>query len=319
MHLTYRPALVPDIEHCLEMLPPEFEYSPLGLTEFAHLWQEWLRAGTMQMAVIEDGSRPVESRLVAFGNSVFVTDTFAEEAKTVLAPYLSAQIIQRCIDERTPLLSLNAVRAANSGTGLTLMVLHVGWRASLSVDEMRWVKGKLLEALLFTHGGYRLKEMMQEIYSAEERQRGIAAGALVKNDYAAYYHAHPEAVPTPERHPYLIGGCRSEISDGSYLSPLFFYSPPRFFFKIGEQEVLRLALLDRSDLEIAQSLNLSPSAVQKRWRTVYERVATIQPDFFPAALAPSSAAATRGTEKRRHLLGYLRVHLEELRPVSLAK
>ena len=275
--------------------------------------------GIMQMTVIEDGARPPESRLIAFGNSVFVTDAFAEEAKTTLAPHLSAQVAQRCLDERSPILSLSAVRAANSGPGLTLLVLHVGWRESLSAEESRWAKGKLLEALLFTHGGYRLKELLQEIYSEEECRRGKAAGALVKNDFAAYYQAHPEALPSPERHPYLIGGHLDEIPDGSYLSPLFFYSPPRFFFKFGEQEVLRLALLDWADAEITQTLNLSPSAVQKRWRAVYERVAAVQPDFFPAASPASSTAATRGTEKRRHLLGYLRAHLEELRPVTPSK
>ncbi len=319
MHLTYRPASAHDIEPCLEMLPAAFECPPRLRARFADLWQEWLRAGMMQMTVIEDGERPPESRLIAFGNSVFVTDAFAEEAKTSLAPYLSAQIVQRCLEERPPLLSLNAVRAANSGPGLTLLVLHIGWQGLLTAEETRWAKGKLLEAVLFTHGGYRLKEILQEIYSEAECRRGRAAGALVKNDFAAYYQTHPEKFPPPECRPYLIGGHRDEVSDGSYLSPLFFYSPPRFFFKVGEQEILRLALLDRADAEIAQTLTLSPSAVQKRWRAVYESVATVQPDFFPPAAALSSAAAKRGTEKRRHLLGYLRAHLEELRPVNAPK
>lgn len=318
MHLTYRPASAQDIEPCLKMLPPEFECAPRLRAKFAGLWQQWLRAGIMQMTVIEDGVRPPDARQIAFGSSVFVTDAFAEEAKTTLAPHLSAQIVQRCLEGRSPLLSLSAARAANSGPGLTLLILHIGWQEALAAEETRWVKGKLLEAMLFTYGGYQLKEVLQEIYSEAECRRGMAAGALVKNDYAAFYQAHPEALPPPERRSYLIGGHRDEVPDGSYLSPLFFYSPPRFFFKVGEQEILRLALLDRADVEIAQTLNLSPSAVQKRWRAVYESVAAVQPDFFPTA-AHSSAAATRGTEKRRHLLGYLRAHLEELRPVNPPK
>ena len=46
----------------------------------------------------------------------------------------------------------------------------------------------------------------------------------------------------PAHRPFLIGGSRAETKDGSYLSPLFLYTPPRFFFKTGEQELLRLAL-----------------------------------------------------------------------------
>ena len=313
MHLTYRPGTAQDIEACLAMLPPELDCPPKRRAQFAEAWREWLREGIMQLTVLEDGSRPPESRRIAFGNSVFVTDAFAEEAKTTLAPPLAEQVVQRWRRGRAPLLSLPEVRVANSGPGLTLLILHIGWRASLSPEEVRWAKGKLLEALLFTHGGYRLTEVLQEIYSDEECRRGQAAGAWVKNDHAAFYHSHPEALPPPERRPYLIGGAREEVSDGSYLSPLFFYTPPRFFFKVGEQEVLRLALLDWADAEIAQALSVSPSAVQKRWRAVYERVAALQPDFFPDA---AHSAATRGMEKRRHLLGYLRAHLEELRPVK---
>jgi hypothetical protein len=269
------------------------------------------------MTILEDSARPPDSRRIAFGNSVFITEAFAEEAKTRLAPPLGVQVIRRWSEGRSPILSLHAVCAANSGPGLTLLILHIGWLPQLSTEEVRWAKGKLLEALLFFFRGYQLEEVLQEVYSEEERQRGLAVGARVKNDYAAFYAAHPEALPPPECRPYLIGGSRAETADGSYLSPLFFYHPPRFFFKIGEQDVLRLALLDQGDEEMTHSLSVSPSTVQKRWRTIYERVSAVEPTFFPSdnTLTPH----TRGTAKRRHLLGYLRSHPEELRPVRPPK
>lgn len=314
MHLTYRPAAGQDVDACLAMLPPEFDCAPALRARFANVWGSWLREGIMQLTVLEDGDRPAGSRRIAFGNSVFVTEAFAEEAKTTLAPPLGAQVVRRWLEGRSPILSLDALRAANSGPGLTLLILHIGWTDALSAEEVRWAKGKLLEAMLFFFSGYRLREVLQEVYSEEECRRGLAVGARVKNDYAAFYEAHPDALPPPERRPYLIGGDRDETADGSYLSPLFFYTPPRFFFKIGEQEVLRLALLDRADEEMAHVLNVSPSTVQKRWRAVYERVSAVQPDFFPSdsALTPH----TRGAAKRRHLIGYLRAHPEELRPVN---
>lgn len=313
MHLTYRPATAQDVEICLGMLPPGFVCAASLRARMADAWRNWLREGVMQMVVLEDGDRAPDSRRIAFGNSVFIGEAFAEEAKTSLAPPLGAQVVRWWGEGRSPILSRNALRAANSGPGLTLLILHIGWMPWLSAEEVRWAKGKLLEALLFFYSGYRLQEVLQEIYSEEERQRGLAIGAHVKNDYAAFYGAHPEALPPSECRPYLIGGSREETRDGSYLSPLFFYTPPQFFFKIGEQEVLHLALLDQADEAVADSLSVSPSTVQKRWRAIYERVSAVEPSFFPSEGA--LASHTRGAAKRRHLLGYLRSHPEELRPV----
>ena len=317
MHLTYRPATAQDVEACLEMLPSSFVCGAACRARLADAWRNWLREETMQMTVLEDGLRPAASRRIAFGNSVFVTEAFAQEAKTSLPPPLGVQVVRRWGEGRSPVLDVKALRASNSGPGLTLLILHIGWMPWLSFEEVRWAKGKMLEALLFFFSGYQLKEVLQEVYSEDEKQRGMAAGAHLKNDYSAFYHAHPEALPLPECRPYLLGGSREETADGSYLSPLFLYRPPRFFFKTGEQEVLRLALLDRSDEEASGSLSVSPSTVQKRWRTIYERVGMVEPGFFPSEGV--FVSNTRGVAKRRHLLGYLRSHPEELRPVNPPK
>jgi len=154
--------------------------------------------------------------------------------------------------------------------------------------------------------------VLQEVYSEEERDRGLAAGAFLKNDYAAAYAARPDLRSPPAYQPFLIGGSRAETRDGTYLSPLFLFRPPRFFFKRGEQEMLELALLDGDDGAAADNLHLSPSTVQKRWRTIYERVTLAEPGFFPAS--ESADSGIRGAAKRRLLLSYLRVHPEELRP-----
>ena len=313
MHLTYRPANAADIDSCLEMLPDGFSVAPPFRARLAEAWHAWLLGGAMQTAVLEDAHRPPEDRRIAFGVSVFVTAEFAEEAKTTLPPPLTAQVVRRWAAGRSPVLGLDAVRAANSGPGLTLLVLHIGWLPRLDPEEVRWAKARLLEALLFFHSGYRLNEVLQEVYSEGERCRGLAAGAFLKNDHAAFYADNPTLLPTPEYRPFLIGGSREQIHDGSYLSPLFLYTPPRFFFKTGEQELLRLALLDGDDGAAASELHLSASTIQKRWRMIYDRVTLAEPDFFPTG--SSADAGTRGGAKRQRLLSYLRGHLEELRPV----
>ena len=74
------------------------------------------------------------------------------------------------------------------------------------------------------------------------------------------------------------------------------------------------ALLNESDSEIASAMTISLDAVKKTWRRAYDRVAMAAPSLLGKATA--AASNRRGTEKRRHLLEYLRDHLEELRPTS---
>lgn len=306
MDLTFRPAEIRDVEACIAMLPPEAEADP----SLSDVWRRWLQSDLMQIVVIEDAGG-----LIAFGAGVFVTDAFCQEVQTTLPPGIGGQAVRRWRAGDPLLLNMEAVRRANSGNGLNLLILNIGWREQgLTMEEVRLIKLTLVESLFFFYRGYRLKVLLQEIFSEEEKERGLAIGALVKNDYEGFYAAHAEALPPPNRRPYLIGARRDEVKEGAYLSSLFFYAPPCFFFTLGEQAVLRLALLDRTDDEIACALNVSPATVHKRWRAIFERVAASQPALFPS---PSAAALEqkRGMEKRRRLLGYLRHHPEELRPV----
>jgi hypothetical protein len=54
--------------------------------------------------------------------------------------------------------------------------------------------------------------------------------------------------------------------------------------------------------------------VKKLWRLVHQRALDAMPHLFDEAGA--SDGGTRGPEKRRTLLQYLRQHPEELRPYS---
>jgi DNA-binding CsgD family transcriptional regulator len=77
-----------------------------------------------------------------------------------------------------------------------------------------------------------------------------------------------------------------------------------------KRRVLERALLNESDAAIADALGISRNAVLKTWRGIYERVDRRLPQLVPKGRATDG----RGQEKRRHLLLYLRGHLEELRP-----
>lgn len=315
MHVTYRPATVEDVEDCFHLLPAGFRCGPELRSRLPDLWRQWLRDGDLQMTALEDGERPAGQRLVAFGSSAFITDSFAAELRAGQLPPSPATHLAQChLAGKSPILHTEAVRRANSGIGLNVLVLHIGWDESvLTPAEARWVKSKLIEAFFFTHGGYQIKELLQEVYSEEEMHRALAAGALLRTDYSRFFDNGLLPVPPPLR-PYLIGTSRAEAQDGSNIAPVFFYTPPRIFFKPWEQDLLRRALLGKCDVGIAEDLHVSPSAIQKRWHSIYERATAVAPELFPSAAMTGQWSQTRGAEKRRHLLAYLRHHPEELRP-----
>jgi hypothetical protein len=316
MHLVYRLAELADVDPCMEMMPPEFVCPSDLWARLPDVWRQWLSDGETHFTILEDVERPDLKRRVAFGVSVFVTDEFAAEAQTALPPSVAAQATLRSLEGRSPVLTRTAIGHANSGTGLNLLVLVIGWAADrLEDEEVRRVKARLMEAFLFMHGGYRLNLVMQEVYSIQEANRGVAIGARLITDYGRFYGDEGLPLPPPESRPYLLGIRREEVQEGSAMSPLFLFSPPRFAFRSGEQEMLFRALLGEADEDLARTLHVSPSTVHKRWQAAYERVAAVAPGLLPGAEA-SLNERSRGAEKRRHLLSYLRSHLEELRPIG---
>lgn len=315
MHVTFRPMIYADLEGCVRLLPRAFSCEPRLRPQIPTLWREWLRQGSIEAIVLEDATSPEQKRLVAFGISAFVSGAFMEELRSgTLPPSPAAHVMQRALEERSPVLSLDAIRHDNSGPGLNLLVLHIGWdEAVLSSEELRWVKAKLLEAFGQVHAGYLIQEIMQEVYTEEEMRRGVAAGTRLRTDYShVFSNGHP--LPPPALRPFLVGIRREEVQDGCTVAPLFFYQRPRFYFKPWQQEMLRLALQGQSDAALSDRLHVSPSTVQKRWHAVYERAAAA-PELFPSGMATGQSPQTRGSEKRRHLLAYLRQHPEELRPI----
>jgi hypothetical protein len=87
-------------------------------------------------------------------------------------------------------------------------------------------------------------------------------------------------------------------------------------------------MLNESDAEIAAHAGVSLDSVKKTWRRAFERAAAVAPHLFAADHAPEGRGParardacnqSRGSEKRRHLLEHLRLHLEELRPYETSR
>ena len=272
----------------------------------------------MQLFVVENRARPLGARIVSFSATVFATDEFCRRARSTLPPYLGVQIARHYLSRELPALDREQVARANAHDGLNVMLCFGGWKHDgLSREQILAVQEKQDEAFHLVHGGYRMKEFLADPIGDEALQWMRDAGARLRRDYSDYFQKHGVPIPGSSQRPWLVGLTREEAlaNPGRHLSSLFVYTPPRFHFSRSEQMLLRHALVGKTCEELATSLFISPWTVKKRWRAIYERVADVDRELLlPAATSPD--ATSRGAERRRHLLHYLRQHLEELRPSS---
>jgi DNA-binding CsgD family transcriptional regulator len=188
---------------------------------------------------------------------------------------------------------------------------------SLSSERVFAVREKVAEAFRLAHQGYNLKEVMCGPIGEETLRWALDAGFRLRRDYSDFYHATNLQVPEMAKRPWLVGLTKEEaLADyGSRASGLFVFTAPRFRFSSCEQAVLRCSLSGETDEEMAADLCVSPWTVKKRWQSIYERVSSIDWGLLPSSIR-EIASESRGMERRRHLLAYLRQHPEELRPAE---
>jgi hypothetical protein len=163
----------------------------------------------------------------------------------------------------------------------------------------------------FFHAGFRLKILLGEVFGPGQTQYMEMGG------FRALPHGPLARDTNAEDRPTLFAMRREWITQRAVhpLSFLFHTPRPQIGFSVGEQRILLHALLSQSDSEIAHGLGLSLDYVKKTWRRIYDRVEQRLPTVL-ATKEHARSPALRGTEKRRHILDYLRANLEEIRPCS---
>jgi hypothetical protein len=277
-----------------------------------------LSKGTMKLFLVEDRARPVSSRIVSFNTIVFVTDKFCSEARSTLPPYLSVQLTRHYRSRQSPVLNREQVARANAGAGLNVVMCFGGQaHDGILPEQFLAVHEKQTEASHLGLGGYRIKEFLAAPIGHFALQWMVDAGARLRCDYSHYFQTNDHREPEPsQRRPYLVGLTKEEAfaHPGSYLASIFIYTEPRFYFSRSQRTLLEHALMGETCEALATSLSLSPWTVKKRWRAIYDRVADVDRDLLPPSIAYGAHASSRGTERRRQLLNYLRQHFEELRP-----
>lgn len=315
MSLSFRIARPSDLPRCQALLLPLVPaVYPRDVWEaLPSLWTRLRSERRFELHVFEDAARPEEQRIFCLASGVFVKPEFAAGLRSEPRRFIAREIYRGEMEGRSVILSPAEVARANALSGVDAIGLDY------AVERLRWtdLAGLRLlplipESLRLWLGGYRINSMHRELFEAETKLMMRAAGMRRRKPVRSAAMAR-EA--TGGLRPSLFGLTREEsmAAPGSAASFHFVYNEPIFGFTPAQQELLRLALLGQADTEVADSLEISLSTVKKHWQGVFERVAVIGPDWYPKE-SPGSLEGTRGIEKRRHLLGYLRNHLEEIRP-----
>ena len=242
------------------------------------------------LCVIEDSDA---GRLRLVGGSAFLDERFLRDALGRTGESVLERALVSEGRHRAAFLDVRQIASANRRADLSLAPFF-GVPFELRPDEL----GIATEAFTFFHKGYQLRAIWSESADRGQAELYGQIGLRLHREHTSddgkpvwlFHTTREEALKTPASWPASV-----------MLSPL-----PRFGFTRAQQNLLELALLDQSDREIAERLEVSEDAVKKRWRSIYVKVAGVEPRVLERGAS--------GAVRRRALLQRLRQNLEELRP-----
>jgi len=166
------------------------------------------------------------------------------------------------------------------------------------------------QAFMHDIGGYRLRAIYYEVFTDEAAQYIQAGGYRLLHDFSS--HSGTGGLPADCR-PRMLRLTRADMPPGAMSFAAQMFDPPhaRLALTPAEQRVALHALQGASDRTVAETLGLSTETVRTNWRSIYRRMAPV----LALADAPGLAGddETRGREKRRFALEYLRQNMQELR------
>jgi len=261
------------------------------------LLEELLRNELVRLAYIE--SLPShEPRLL--GGICFIDSGYVDEAHAK-GSTLPNTVFRAVLERRTPFLSLKEVGKINARRELHLMNFFGNFNdLDLSRLEMANFYEVSNRGYHFFHFGYAYRALWAEVLAAHHVQELQNQGMQIMRILT---------LPAGQTST-LMCLTRDVAQANPYLprSGFFFPPKPRFEFSLGEQAVLELSMVDMPDDHIASSLHVSMDAIKKRWRSIYAKVDSADPELL--------MHMDSGMGQRRALLSYLRMHLEEIRPYS---
>jgi len=284
--------IVTALEHPIEGYGPS---SPVGLEP---LLARLIAEGALRGPIIEaraTGTPPGAGQTHGVALTGFVCLEQAEAWMREPPAHFVDEIVTHEAEGRALLLRPQRVGELNAGEGLAL-VFFLFQQVSEDDAMMASIVANMFHNFRLFHTGYHCPLAVHPVGSARGNQSLRALGFRPVADGASMWVLKVADLADSPYTPFIVLGRRP---------------PPKLGFSPGERELLMRAILGSSDMESARSLGISVETVRKRWRSVFERVASADAALLPRS---DSEEEKRGPEKRGALLQYLDEHLEELRP-----
>lgn len=276
------------------------------------IWTRLLGHPGFNADVIEDLNRPTGQRIVGLGMAIALDERWRQRMAQDPPPFAPALIYEELLDGRFQPPSDKELGRLSGLGEVTFLVLHYE-QALTDLANPDTMELLALAMGLFrqAHAGYRLQHLYQE-------GLGEQGAYLESMGFRARTQRNQAGPPTPL--PELYGLSRDEASrllPGTPVRDAFQFTPPRIGFSASERRLLRLAVTQLTDEQIGDELGISAHGIKKQWRAVHQRALDAMPQLFDDAVTQADTG-TRGPERRRSLLMYLRHHPEELRPYTPA-
>jgi DNA-binding CsgD family transcriptional regulator len=270
-----------------------------------------LMASAASPVMVFEGRAHGSERFFSWGATLFVQPAVIESYLAAPRPALAAHVLESLLDGARPLLSFDEIRRANSGPGLNAIVVplplgHLPWQHP-TLDELRRAAPL---AFIASIGGYRLQAIYYEVFTSAVADYVEHGGYKRLHDFAS---AAGSGFIPPDAAPHMLRLSRGDLPAGamSFATQLFHPPAPQLRLSPAEQRVALKALAGAPDRAIADALGLSLETVRTHWQAIYARLAGVTADFAERETPPT---ATRGPERRRLAVEYLRQHMHELRP-----
>jgi DNA-binding CsgD family transcriptional regulator len=263
------------------------------------------------LTVFEDDGRS-GMHVVSLAGGIFARDELIDEYLAAPCPGLVSAVLAALLDGRRPLLTEDEIRQSNSGKGLTLVVFPMPYgRHEWDDPQVQELRKLAPQAMMRDIGGYRLHAIYYEVFTDEAARYIQAGGYTLLNDFSG--RAGTGGFGS-ECRPRMLRLTRADLPPGAMSMATQMFDPPlaRLGLTPAEQRVALRALRGASDRAIAEGLGLSTETVRSSWRSIYQRLTHVLADVETPAHQPDDTS--RGLEKRRVAIEYLRQNMHELRP-----
>lgn len=301
--MTWREVCEADLLECLGIQPRHWGDEIVGRSQALLVWRELVRSRMFNSVVLEAELEP-SLGILGFGASVFVTETFASNELAHPRPCLNSRIIESIASRRSVVLTEPALASANSRSPADVVIL-CGSLLSGSANAPWLTQAQMLLAFTFveSHIGYPLRRILIETVCEVQRAYQLSSGVFrIVKDF-----------PGSERSLQVMTRESALAVSGSIAAKLFHYEEPVLGLRDTDKELLSEALRGGTDEEIAARVHVAVASIKKRWQSLFDRVEQTLPDLLhePHGRALRSH---RGSQKRHHVLAYVRSRPQELRP-----